>query len=108
MLEVRRTPAPLGESSELREMLEPVRDGGLEPLRDPGWVDWRRLVKPIMVSSAYPASTEALELIPRLLSDFSLILVMGPEVLGRCPDWLDTELLGLASALARDLNGVMA
>jgi hypothetical protein len=33
---------------------------------------------------------------------------MGPEVLGRCPDWLDTELLGLASALARDLNGVMA
>ena len=73
MLEVLRTP-PLGESSEFRERLDPVLDGGREPLREPGWVDCL-LVKPIMVSSAYPdpASMDALEDMPRLLSDFSLI-----------------------------------
>ena len=34
---------------------------------------------------------------------------MGPDMLGLCgwPDWLETELLGLASALVLVLNGVM-
>ena len=32
---------------------------------------------------------------------------MGPDMLGRCPDWLETELLGLASALDLDLKAVI-
>ena len=32
---------------------------------------------------------------------------MGPDVLGLCPDWLDTELLGLGSALDLDLKAVI-
>lgn len=59
MLEVRRTLLPLGESSESRDKFDPDRDGGLDPFLDPGAPDCRR-VKPIMVSSAYPASWEAL------------------------------------------------
>ncbi len=42
MLEVRLTEeAPLGESSESREMFDPVRLGGREPLRPPTADDWR-------------------------------------------------------------------
>jgi len=42
MLEVLRTP-PRGESSESKDRLDPVLDGGLEPFLDPGWADWRRV-----------------------------------------------------------------
>ena len=48
MLEVRRTP-PLEFSSESIDKLDPARDGGLEPFRDPGIPDWRR-VNPVIVS----------------------------------------------------------
>jgi len=36
MLEVRRTPLPRGPSSESKERLDPVLDGGLDPFLDPG------------------------------------------------------------------------
>lgn len=48
MLEVRRTP-PLYSGSESRDKLDPVREGGREPFREPGIPDWRR-VKPVKVS----------------------------------------------------------
>lgn len=52
ILEDRRTELPRGESSEFRDILEPVRDGGRDPLRDPlGMADERRDWK-AMVSSA--------------------------------------------------------
>lgn len=51
ILDERRTELPLGESSEFKEMFDPVRDGGLEPLRDPGAADVRLLVK-LICSSA--------------------------------------------------------
>lgn len=105
MLEVRRTP-PLEFSSESMDKFDPARDGGLEPFRDPdpGIPDWRR-VNPVMVSLSYPASMEPRALatsMPRLLSDFSLIFVIGPEILPLgCPDAPpDTELLGLAPGAA--------
>lgn len=46
---------------------------------------------------------------PRLLSDFSLILVIGPDMLWRCPDCPETELFGLVSAALEglDLKAVM-
>lgn len=44
--------------------------------------------------------------IGKLRSDFSFILVIGPETLGRCVDSPDTEPPGLFS-LGFDLNGVM-
>ena len=42
MLEVLRTP-PLGESSESKDKLDPVLDGGRDPFLDPGAADWRRV-----------------------------------------------------------------
>ncbi len=92
MLEDRLTLPPLGESSELSDMLDPERDG--IPLC---------LLPPYMPSS--PASKEArVPPMGRLRSDFCLILVIGPETLGRCP-CPEIELPGLD--WARDLNGVI-
>ena len=51
MLEDLRTELPRGESSELSEMLDPVRDGGRDPFREPGAAEALRLVK-LICSSA--------------------------------------------------------
>merc|ERR1719150_2611320 len=82
------------------EACEPEREVGREPpLREPGMYDVRRP----------PSSNDGRAPIGRLRSDFSLILVMGPEMLCLCP-CPETELPGLGSPApdcARDLNGVI-
>jgi hypothetical protein len=108
--EERRTFEPLGESSEFNERLEPALELGLDPPLLPGIPDCLR-VNPIC-SSRYlrmeAASSGLMDClgIGKLRSDFSLILVIGPEMLGRCADSPDIEPLGLLS-LGFDLNGVM-
>jgi len=106
-----RTFEPLGESSEFKERLEPALELGLDPPLLPGIPDCLLAVNPIC-SSRYlrmdAASSGLMDClgIGKLRSDFSLILVIGPEMLGRCADSPDIEPLGLLS-LVFALNGVM-
>jgi len=105
-----RTFDPRGESSELRERFDPALELGLDPPLLPGMPDCLRAVNPIC-SSRYlrieAASSGLIDCLGmgKLRSDFSLILVIGPETLGRC-DSPEIEPLGLLS-LGFDLNGVM-
>lgn len=106
-----RTFEPLGESSEFKERLEPALELGLDPPLLPGIPDVLLAANPIC-SSRYlrmdAASSGLMDClgIGKLRSDFSLILVIGPETLGRCADSPDIEPLGLLS-LGFALNGVM-